>query len=99
MKKETLFSYTHTDLTSGGFQGPIDGGYNSLTDAGTTTLYSLTSKWSEPYFDAMIQKNVTALVGKSAYLSCKVRNLGNKTVSLRHSFYHFVELHLHFLIS
>ncbi len=70
------------DLTSGGFQGPIDGGYNSLTDAGTTTLYSLTSKWSEPYFDAMIQKNVTALVGKSAYLSCKVRNLGNKTVSL-----------------
>lgn len=74
------------DLTSGGFQGPIDGGYNSLTDAGTTTLYSLTSKWSEPYFDAMIQKNVTALVGKSAYLSCKVRNLGNKTVSK--SFYH-----------
>ncbi|XP_037031829.1 lachesin-like isoform X2 [Bradysia coprophila] len=79
------------DLTSGGFQGPIDGGYNSLTDAGTTTLYSLTAKWSEPYFDAMIQKNVTALVGKSAYLSCKVRNLGNKTVSwIRHRDVHIL---------
>ncbi|KAJ6636140.1 UDP-glucosyltransferase 2 [Pseudolycoriella hygida] len=79
------------NLTSGGFQGPIDGGYNSLTDAGTTTLYSLTSKWSEPYFDAMIQKNVTALVGKSAYLSCKVRNLGNKTVSwIRHRDVHIL---------
>lgn len=92
MKKNPfLFHFVFADLTSGGFQGPIDGGYNSLTDAGTTTLYSLTSKWSEPYFDAMIQKNVTALVGKSAYLSCKVRNLGNKTVSLAHkyiSFYH-----------
>lgn len=76
----SIFS-SFSDLTSGGFQGPIDG-YNSLTDAGTTTYYSLSSKWSEPYFDAMIQKNVTALVGKSAYLSCKVRNLGNKTVSV-----------------
>lgn len=34
-----------------------------------------------PYFDSEISGNVTALVGKSAYLSCKVRNLGNKTVS------------------
>lgn len=74
-----MVCFIFSDLTSGGFQGPIDG-YNSLTDAGTTT-YSLSSKWSEPYFDAMILKNVTALVGKSAYLSCKVRNLGNKTVS------------------
>ncbi|ERL94228.1 hypothetical protein D910_11509 [Dendroctonus ponderosae] len=33
----------------------------------------------EPYFDAMTPRNITALVGKSAYLSCRVRNLGNKT--------------------
>lgn len=97
-----LFSFLRiADLTSGGFQGPIDGGYNSLTDAGTTTLYSLTSKWSEPYFDAMIQKNVTALVGKSAYLSCKVRNLGNKTVSAEHKIIFLLSngaCHLYFLI-
>lgn len=39
-------------------------------------------KWNEPYFDQIIPKNVTALVGKSAYLSCRVKNLGNKTVSI-----------------
>jgi hypothetical protein len=34
-----------------------------------------------PYFEASASKNVTALVGKTAYLNCRVRNLGNKTVS------------------
>lgn len=34
-----------------------------------------------PSFDAATPRNVTALVGKSAYLSCRVRNLGNRTVS------------------
>ncbi|KAJ8975337.1 hypothetical protein NQ317_019603 [Molorchus minor] len=34
----------------------------------------------EPYFDAMTPRNITALVGKSAYLTCRVRNLGNKTL-------------------
>lgn len=34
-----------------------------------------------PYFDKTASANVTALVGKTAYLNCKVRNLGNKTVS------------------
>lgn len=38
-------------------------------------------KWNEPHFDNTMPTNVTALVGKSAYLSCKVKNLGNKTVS------------------
>ncbi|XP_028041912.1 uncharacterized protein LOC114251731 [Bombyx mandarina] len=39
-----------------------------------------------PSFDAATPRNVTALVGKSAYLSCRVRNLGNRTVS--HIFFH-----------
>lgn len=34
-----------------------------------------------PYFDLMASKNVTALLGKTAYLNCRVKNLGNKTVS------------------
>lgn len=33
-----------------------------------------------PYFDISASKNVTALVGNTAYLNCRVRNLGNKTV-------------------
>lgn len=38
------------------------------------------SKRLEPYFDPNVNQNVTALVGKSAYLNCIVNNLGNKTV-------------------
>ncbi|XP_017769063.1 PREDICTED: uncharacterized protein LOC108557164 isoform X2 [Nicrophorus vespilloides] len=45
----------------------------------------------EPYFDTMSPRNVTALVGKSAYLTCRVRNLGNKTVSwIRHRDIHIL---------
>ncbi|KAF4532660.1 hypothetical protein B566_EDAN002895 [Ephemera danica] len=32
-----------------------------------------------PHFDKPASKNVTALLGKTAYLNCRVKNLGNKT--------------------
>lgn len=35
-----------------------------------------------PYFDLTVSKNVTALLGKTAYLTCRVKNLGNRTVSI-----------------
>ncbi|XP_033231650.1 peroxidasin homolog [Belonocnema kinseyi] len=35
----------------------------------------------EPSFDYSQPANVTALVGKTAYLTCRVQNLGDKTVS------------------
>lgn len=38
-------------------------------------------KWVDPHFDQTMPKNITSLVGKSAYLGCRVKNLGNKTVS------------------
>jgi len=47
----------------------------------------------EPYFDASIPRNMTALVAKTAYLSCRVKNLGNRTVK-KVSQFHFV-LHTH----
>lgn len=34
----------------------------------------------DPYFDLSTPVNVTAVIGKSGFLSCIVRNLGNKTV-------------------
>lgn len=34
-----------------------------------------------PQFDPETPRNVTALEGKSAYLTCKVKGLDNKTVS------------------
>ncbi|EDS33375.1 defective proboscis extension response [Culex quinquefasciatus] len=44
-----------------------------------------------PYFDLSASKNITALVGKTAYLNCRVRNLGNKTVSwVRHRDIHLL---------
>lgn len=36
----------------------------------------------DPYFDSTVPRNVTALVGKTAYLGCRVKNLGNRTVIL-----------------
>jgi len=36
-----------------------------------------------PHFDKAASKNVTSLLGKTAYLNCKVKNLGNKTVSYK----------------
>uniref|UniRef100_A0A182X0F5 Ig-like domain-containing protein n=1 Tax=Anopheles quadriannulatus TaxID=34691 RepID=A0A182X0F5_ANOQN len=32
-----------------------------------------------PHFDLSASKNITALVGKTAYLNCRVKNIGNKT--------------------
>lgn len=44
-----------------------------------------------PHFDRAASKNVTALLGKTAYLNCKVKNLGNKTVSwVRHRDIHLL---------
>ncbi|CAH0724458.1 unnamed protein product, partial [Brenthis ino] len=49
------------------------GSVNALPAGGSSRL--------APSFDAATPRNVTALVGKSAYLNCKVRNLGNRTSS------------------
>jgi neurotrimin len=44
-----------------------------------------------PYFDKSASKNVTALVGKTTYLNCRIRNLGNRTVSwIRHRDLHLL---------
>ncbi|XP_067613685.1 uncharacterized protein dpr6 isoform X2 [Eurosta solidaginis] len=87
------------DMTNGGMQGPMES-YNSLEEhmlALRTTQYPPTTvsyahpNWMEPYFDPSTPRNVTALMGKSAYLSCRVRNLSNKTVSwIRHRDIHIL---------
>ncbi|KAG8261990.1 hypothetical protein J6590_062295 [Homalodisca vitripennis] len=68
----------------------VNGGVNSL-DGATSTFPPPPLSRFEPYFDPLTPRNVTALVGKSAYLSCRVRNLGNKTVSwVRHRDIHIL---------
>lgn len=40
--------------------------------------------YTGPYFDSNTPTNITAQLGSYAYLPCKVRQLGNKSVSLPH---------------
>lgn len=63
---------------------------NSVDDALSRNglNYDGTIQKSGPYFDLAASKNVTALLGKTTYLNCRVKNLGNKTsVSLIHSLF------------
>ncbi|XP_033610161.1 lachesin, partial [Cryptotermes secundus] len=83
-----------SSYVSGGYGQGTGAGFNSLQPAGSPAPPpppppSLGR--NEPYFDTLTPRNVTALVGKSAYLSCRVRNLGNKTVSwIRHRDIHIL---------
>ncbi|XP_015028685.2 zwei Ig domain protein zig-8 [Drosophila virilis] len=48
-------------------------------------------KYRGPYFDTTATKNVTSLVGKTGHLNCRIKNLGNKTVSwIRHRDLHLL---------
>ncbi|XP_008552857.1 kin of IRRE-like protein 3 [Microplitis demolitor] len=50
---------------------------------------------SGPYFDISASRNVTALLGKTTYLNCRVKNLGNKTqVALQVSWVRHRDIHL-----
>ena len=42
-----------------------------------------------PYFDLNHSGNVTGVLGKTAHLNCRVKNVGNKTVSTK-SFKHII---------
>ncbi|XP_034240206.1 zwei Ig domain protein zig-8-like [Thrips palmi] len=67
-----------------------------MTTPGTTTVPApppppTTVDPHAPYVDRAHSKNVTALLGKTAYLNCRVKNLGNKTVSwVRHRDIHLL---------
>lgn len=54
----------------------------SADDEGAESATAMISITRGPYFDKVASKNVTALVGKTAYLNCRVRNLGNRSVSI-----------------
>ena len=55
---------------------------------------------SSPYFDLDNSGNVTAVLGKTAYLNCRVKNIKNQTVRINSWWLHFkgkkiFNLHLH----
>ncbi|CAL4096184.1 unnamed protein product [Meganyctiphanes norvegica] len=60
----------------------------ALTD---TQVYPFMYDSDLPYFDIEVSTNVTALLGKTAILNCRVKNIGNKTVSwVRHRDIHLL---------
>ncbi|XP_014249315.1 zwei Ig domain protein zig-8 [Cimex lectularius] len=57
----------------------------------TDFLQELPTPGTGPTFDTSVPNNITGLVGKTAYLKCRVKNLGNKTVSwVRHRDIHLL---------
>jgi len=48
---------------------------------GNNNVESGESVFTDPYFDLDHSVNVTAVLGKTALLNCRVKNIGNKTVS------------------
>jgi hypothetical protein len=77
------------DYSHGGYSNEHDDDLNNYGDLlnviPTHDPFKLLTnlKRQEPYFDPNVNQNVTALVGKSAYLNCIVKNLGNKTVEYK----------------
>ena len=67
-----------------------DGNVNNNQFEGEETT-SLEPALVGPYFDYTVFRNITTLVGSTAYLKCRVKNIGNKTVSwVRHRDIHLL---------
>ncbi|XP_011335035.1 zwei Ig domain protein zig-8 isoform X1 [Ooceraea biroi] len=61
--------------------------YNYMAD----NFLEHTSPEIGPYFDTMVLSNVTGLAGETVQLACRVKNLGNRTVSwVRHRDIHLL---------
>ncbi|XP_011183619.2 uncharacterized protein LOC105212934 isoform X2 [Zeugodacus cucurbitae] len=90
----TLFFYL-TSLTMCYQRLSVNNNNHNNLDAKPTHMpplhYPHGHRWNEPFFDLTMPKNITSLVGKSAYLGCRVKHLGNKTVAwIRHRDLHIL---------
>ncbi|KAK4871938.1 hypothetical protein RN001_016062, partial [Aquatica leii] len=78
-----------------GFRNPAVIDYSGYTESGTIpplgASYNGPTSPSSPYMDEDTPTNVSSFIGRSAFLSCRVRNLGNKSVSwIRHRDIHIL---------
>lgn len=60
----------------------VSEGLLSKSNKHQNNLGEFSGKPDLPYFDKGASKNVTAPLGKTAYLNCRVKNLANRTVSI-----------------
>lgn len=79
---ESMASSSFVDLMMQGDVDVMNDGYpmEPATTTDAPTFLTQGQRTLQPIFDPSTPKNVTAIVGKSAYLHCRVRNLANKTV-------------------
>jgi hypothetical protein len=59
----------------------LGGTVNGLRNFRTDFLEEWPTPGTGPHFDTTMSSNFTGLVGKTVQLVCKVKNLGNRTVS------------------
>lgn len=80
---QSIFIYIHITLltiSQSLFSGALAGNSRKFRQE---FLTDFPTPGTGPYFDTSIVTNVTGLVGKTVHLVCKVKNLGNKTVSVK----------------
>lgn len=53
----------------------------TVTKSGDVQSY-WDSNYSQPYFDNTTKRDITVTIGQTAMLNCKVRNLGDRAVSI-----------------
>ncbi|XP_046805441.1 serine-rich adhesin for platelets isoform X1 [Lucilia cuprina] len=88
---------TSTHTTSSSSSSSSSGGSSSSHKTSSSQRNSIELQETQqngPYFDKAASKNVTALLGKTAYLNCRVKNLGNKTMLLQVSWVRHRDIHL-----
>ncbi|CAA9999462.1 unnamed protein product [Nesidiocoris tenuis] len=82
--------HTNTKI-NGGSVKKIDIFFSGRLKGNGTSEYLGTAKQTQPFFDPNTPLNVSAQIGKSAYLSCIVHNVGNMSVSwVRHRDIHIL---------
>lgn len=76
-----VFSTVSNSVYYGGVQKNSTAHYSGTSIGNRNVIEVTEDNRNGPYFDKAASKNITALLGKTAYLNCRVKNLGNKTVS------------------
>lgn len=82
-KKKYLYLFAECspkNVNTGGGGGGGGAGANSVVEHHPSSYWD--QSFNAPYFDNTTKRETTTTVGQTAYLHCKVRNLGDRAVSV-----------------
>lgn len=77
-------NFAYAFATGCSYQSDKNGGTGGGGGRDINAVKPNAGQYPGPQFDQETPRNVTALEGKSAYLTCKVKNLDNKTVRTKY---------------